>query len=102
MSIAITLLSAFHPGRVLVGSDSEFPSLSCAQKREKRKAKKETKKLAKLARKMAKSTDQRLPSGFNGKHGFVELASESPDLEENRMRLNDYELRPNVFEARRG
>jgi tRNA pseudouridine-54 N-methylase len=47
MFLAILVLSAMHPGRVLLGPDSEFPRLS----RKEKKMRKEEKKALKRERK---------------------------------------------------
>lgn len=43
MLIALILLNIFHPGRVLVGPDSDFPRLNRAEKKRLKQEKKERK-----------------------------------------------------------
>ena len=94
MRRAIALPSIMHPGRVLVGRNSEIPSLNCAQKKKKR-AMKKCKKLAKLEKKLMKL------EGSEGNDGFVELVNEVADLKEGRAEPHGQMLRPNVFKAKR-
>ena len=57
MLSALTTLNAFHPGRFLVGSESEFPSYTRAEKKamkQQKKAEKAAKKAAKKEEKLAK------------------------------------------------
>lgn len=49
MMVALLLLAIYHPGRYLVGPESEFPRVS----REEKKARKREKKAAKLEEKEA-------------------------------------------------
>jgi hypothetical protein len=63
MFIAILLLNVLHPGRVLVGPESEFPSLTRKQKKELKRVQKEEKRRIKEEKKMTK--DKR-------KKGYVE------------------------------
>ncbi|PNS21343.1 hypothetical protein CAC42_1122 [Sphaceloma murrayae] len=51
MMVAILLVAIFHPGRYLVGPDSEFPHVSRKEKKAAKKQKKEEKNAEKMARK---------------------------------------------------
>lgn len=51
MFLAILLLNVFHPGRVLVGPDSEFPKLTRKQKKEMKREEKEEKRRRKAGKK---------------------------------------------------
>ena len=61
MMAALLILAIFHPGRYLVGPDSEFPRLSRkekkAAKQEKKAAKQEKKEARKHAKKYGRGTD---------------------------------------------
>ena len=50
MLIVVTLWAVFHPGRVLVGVDSEFPTLSRKEKKIRREGEKAAKRDAKAAK----------------------------------------------------
>jgi len=54
MFTAIFLFNAFHPGRALVGSESEFPKMSKQQKKEDKAQKKEAKRQKKEEKKQRK------------------------------------------------
>lgn len=49
MMVALLLLVIFHPGRFLVGPDSEFPKLSRAEKKQLKAERKAAKKNSKYA-----------------------------------------------------
>lgn len=70
MFFAILLLNIFHPGRVLVGPESEFPKLSRKQK----KALKEEKKKEEKARKKAEK-ERRRSRSRRGERNVVEHTS---------------------------
>ena len=55
MMLAILILAVFHPGRTLVGVDSEFPRLTRKEKKAIKKAKKDAKKADKEAKKEEKA-----------------------------------------------
>ncbi|MBE3045251.1 RTA1 domain-containing protein [Candidatus Bathyarchaeota archaeon] len=52
--IGLVLLNIVHPGRVLRGADSEFPTVSRAEKKELKRQKKDAKKVEKQAKRDAK------------------------------------------------
>jgi hypothetical protein len=55
MLFALTLMNLVHPGRILVGTGSEFPKgPSRKEKREAKRAKKDTARARKAERRMAK------------------------------------------------
>jgi hypothetical protein len=54
MMTALLILAIFHPGRTLVGPDSEFPKLSRKEKKALKAAKKEAKKEEKAAKRAVK------------------------------------------------
>ena len=65
MLSALTLLNAFHPGRFLVGPESEFPSYTRAEKKamkQQKKTEKAAKKAAKKEEKLAKKEGRVLPT----------------------------------------
>lgn len=53
--LGLVLLNIIHPGLVLRGPDSEFPSLSRAEKKEIKKQKKEAKRQEKEAKKVGRN-----------------------------------------------
>lgn len=57
MMVAILLLAVFHPGRSLVGPESEFPKMSRKEKKAAKKERKAAKKAMKQAKFDAPSTD---------------------------------------------
>lgn len=60
MCIATYIVCAIHPGQSLIGPESEFPTLTRAQKKEAKRAKKEKKR----AEKDDKAKRQRGDAGF--------------------------------------
>ena len=70
MFLALLLLNLAHPGRYLIGPDSEYPKKSRQQKKEEAREKKAAKKARKEAKRLAK-----LQRGENLGHGgeFLEL-----------------------------
>lgn len=63
MFLALLILNIFHPGRVLVGPDSEFPRLSRAEKK-KLKQEKKAEKAARKADKKAGRNKEMKPLQF--------------------------------------
>lgn len=57
MMVAILLLAVFHPGRSLVGPESEFPKMSRKEKKAAKKERKAAKKAMKQTKFEAQSTD---------------------------------------------
>lgn len=64
MLLALLILCVFHPGRILVGAESEFPRVSRKEKKaikkekkDKKKAEKEEKKARKQRRKLGIEDD---------------------------------------------
>lgn len=55
MMVALLILAIFHPGRYLVGPDSEFVRLSRKEKKAAKQAKKEAKRQAKEQKKTMRS-----------------------------------------------
>lgn len=55
MLLGLILLNIIHPGLVLRGPESEFPTVSRAEKKEAKRQKKEAKKQEKEAKKSAKA-----------------------------------------------
>lgn len=62
MMVALLLLAIFHPGRYLVGPESEFPRLSRKEKKAAKKEKKEAKNEMKAAKKAGKDVRSIGPS----------------------------------------
>lgn len=64
MSVGFALFNAYHPGRVFIGPESEFPKKTKAEKREEKRQKKEEKQRKKEEKKdnrsgiLARSDDQ--------------------------------------------
>ena len=56
MSIAIWLMNFTHPGRSLIGPESEFPTKTRREKKEEKRRKKEAKKAAKEEKKSRKES----------------------------------------------
>lgn len=64
MMVALLLLAIYHPGRYLLGPESEFPHLT----RKEKKVLKQEKKAARLADKDAKKR-AKLDMGMGARHG---------------------------------
>lgn len=62
MLLAILILCVFHPGRILVGAESEFPRIS---RKEKKALKKEKKAQKKAAKEEEKARKQRRKLGID-------------------------------------
>lgn len=81
--LGLVLLNIIHPGLVLRGPDSEFPSLSRAEKKEMKKQKKEEKrqeKEARIQRKMNKKA---------GRSVWVEVDTDEVSLDSQRRERYD-------------
>ena len=63
MFTTIFLFNALHPGRVLVGSESEFPKRTRQQKKEEKAQKKEAKRQKKEERKEEKERRKQRKDG---------------------------------------
>lgn len=74
MMVAILILALIHPGRALVGAESEFPKVSRKEKRAEKKAKKAEKKAAKEGRKAEKKAKKGGGPAYN-------MSSEGEDTE---------------------
>ncbi|KAB2575108.1 Rta1 domain protein [Lasiodiplodia theobromae] len=74
MMVAILLLAVFHPGRFLVGPESEFPKMSRKEKKAAKKERRAAKKAMKQTKVEAQSTD----------------GLQQPECEEEYHRRDDY------------
>ncbi len=59
MMVALLILAIWHPGRYLVGPESEFHKLSRREKKEIKREKKEAQRQGKEAKKQAKQDKKR-------------------------------------------
>lgn len=79
MMLALLILAIIHPGRVLQGTNSEFPRKGCRQKRKEKKEKKAVKKAAKEERKAAKEEKKRIKNDRKKMKTYGEVPDAEPD-----------------------
>jgi UTP:GlnB (protein PII) uridylyltransferase len=70
MMVALVILAVWHPGRFLIGPDSEFHKLSRKEKKEIKREKKETERDEKEDRKRAKRHRKRGSSSLMHEEGL--------------------------------
>ncbi|KAL2132508.1 hypothetical protein VTI74DRAFT_3727 [Chaetomium olivicolor] len=78
MMVALLILAIFHPGRFLVGPDSEFPRVSRKEKKARKREKKNAERLEKEAKKQAKRDRRRRKSGVEDEGYRLPRHTDSP------------------------
>lgn len=87
MFLALFILNVFHPGRVLVGPESEFPRLTRAKKEQLKQEKKAEKSARKAGRKsnsvkeMAPLQDSSFEAGAGNTDSFDSLRSQEAGMQ---------------------
>ena len=102
MLTALTLLNAFHPGRFLVGPESEFPSYTRAEKKamkQQKKVEKEAKKAAKKEEKLAKNEGRPFTAASPGESVNERLHDPYRVAPDGTVELEERNKRPRSLEA---